>query len=43
MAYQTSPPEKSQFKPHSIRLMDQVREVMGYHHYLIRTEGAYIK
>jgi len=29
------------FRPRSIRLMDQVREVMRYHHYSYRTEEAY--
>lgn len=36
-------PEKSQFKPQSKRLMDQVREVLRYHHYAIRTEETYVK
>lgn len=30
------------FKPQSIRLMDQVREVLRYHHYALRTEETYI-
>jgi len=37
------PSEKSPFIPQSERLMDQVREVLRYHHYAIRTEDAYIK
>lgn len=36
-------PENPQFKPQSIRLIDQVREVLRYHHYAIRTEDAYVK
>ncbi|MDT8371150.1 MAG: phage integrase N-terminal SAM-like domain-containing protein [Gammaproteobacteria bacterium] len=43
MTYQNSPSEKLKFKPHSSRLMDQVREVLQYHHYSIRTEQSYIK
>ena len=39
----SSPSEKTQFKPQSKRLMDQVREVLRYHHYAIRTEVAYVK
>jgi len=35
--------EKPRFKPQSSRLMDQVREVLRYHHYAIRTEEAYVK
>ncbi len=34
---------KPRFKPQSIRLMDQVREVLRYHHYAIRTEEVYVK
>jgi len=30
------------FRPQSARLLDQVREVMRYHHYGLRTEEAYI-
>ncbi len=37
------PPESSRFKPSSPRLMDQVREVLRYHHYSIRTEQSYLK
>lgn len=44
MAHQSSHlSEKPLFKPQSNRLMDQVREVLRYHHYAIRTEEAYIK
>lgn len=43
LAYQKRTVEKSKFKPQSTRLMDQVREVLRYHHYSIRTEQAYIK
>lgn len=35
--------EKPRFKPQSARLMDQVREVLRYHHYAIRTEETYVK
>ena len=39
-----SPSEnKSIFRPQSKRLMDQVREVLRYHHYALRTEESYIK
>lgn len=31
------------FRPQSTRLMDQVREVLRYHHYSIRTEESYLK
>ena len=31
------------FRPKPGRLLDQVREVMRYHHYAIRTEKTYIK
>jgi len=34
---------KPRFKPQSIRLMNQVREVLRYHHYALRTEEAYTK
>jgi integron integrase len=34
---------KTQFTPKSVRLMDQVREVLRYHHYSIRTEQSYMK
>jgi integron integrase len=43
MTYQNTPSEKLKFKPQSVRLMDQVREVLRYHHYSIRTEQSYIK
>lgn len=43
MVYQSTTPEKPKFKPQSVRLMEQVREVLRYHHYSIRTEQAYIK
>lgn len=35
--------EIPRFKPQSVRLIDQVREVLRYHHYAIRTEDAYVK
>ena len=34
---------KEKFHPTSLRLMDQVREVLRYHHYAIRTEEAYVR
>ena len=36
-------PDEAHFKPQSKRLMDQVREVLRYHHYAIRTEQSYTK
>ena len=32
----------SKYVPKSDKLMDQVREVLRYHHYAIRTEEAYV-
>jgi integron integrase len=32
----------ARYRPQSERLMDQVREVLRYHHYAIRTEQAYV-
>ena len=34
---------KDKFRPKPGKLIDQVREVMRYHHYAIRTEQTYIK
>ena len=35
-------PEKQKFKPDpKLRLMDQVRQVLRYHHYAYRTEQTY--
>jgi integron integrase len=34
---------KERFRPKPGKLLDQVREVMHYHHYAIRTEKTYIK
>ncbi len=34
---------KESFRPKPDRLLDQVREVMRYHHYAIRTEQTYVK
>ena len=34
---------KERFRPKPGKLLDQVREVMRYHHYVIRTEQMYIK
>ena len=36
-------PEHTNFRPKAARLMDQVREVLRYHHYSIRTEEAYVR
>ncbi len=33
----------STFRPKAARLMDQVSEVMRYHHYGLRTEEAYAR
>jgi hypothetical protein len=32
----------ARYRPQSERLLDQVREVLRYHHYAIRTEQAYV-
>ena len=40
MAYQRSR-ATAQFTPQPGRLLDQVREVMRYHHYSLRTERTY--
>ena len=42
MAY-TRKHVKERFRPKPGRLLDQVREVMRYHHYAIRTEQTYVK
>ncbi len=42
MAY-TRKHVKERFRPKPGRLLDQVREIMRYHHYAIRTEQTYIK
>ncbi len=34
---------KEKYKPRSVKLMDQVREVIRYHHYALRTEEAYVR
>jgi site-specific recombinase XerD len=34
---------KAKYRPKAARLMDQVREVLRYHHYAYRTEQAYLK
>ena len=34
--------ERQSFIPQSPRLMDQVREVLRYHHYALKTEKAYV-
>jgi len=34
--------EKEKFRPNSGEILDQMREVMRYHHCTIRTEETYI-
>jgi len=34
---------REKYRPTSARLLDQVREVLRYHHYAIRTEEAYVR
>jgi hypothetical protein len=34
---------KERFRPKPGRLLDQVRDVMRYHHYAIRTEQTYVR
>jgi len=34
--------DRQPFRPQSQRLMDQVREVLRYHHYALKTEKAYV-
>jgi len=41
--YKNKVNEKSTFRPSAPRLMDQVREVLRYHHYGKRTEEAYVR
>lgn len=41
--FQKQSQSRSKFKPQSVRLMEQVREVLRYHHYALRTEEAYVK
>jgi len=41
--FQKQSQSRSKFKPQSVRIMDQVREVLRYHHYALRTEEAYVK
>lgn len=41
--YRNKVNEKSVFRPSAPRLMDQVREVLRYHHYGKRTEEAYMR
>jgi len=31
------------YKPSSVRILDQVREVLRYHHYGLRTEESYVR
>ncbi len=42
-AFQNKSQDRVKFKPQSIKIMDQVREVLRYHHYAKRTEEAYVK
>ena len=42
MAYKKKPDPKPRFQPKPGRLMDQVKEVLRYHHYSLSTEKAYI-
>lgn len=42
-SYRNKVNEKSTFRPSAPRLMDQVREVLRYHHYGKRTEEAYVR
>ena len=42
MPYQSKHKPKPRFEPQSVRLMDQVKEVLRYHHYSIHTEKSYI-
>ena len=44
MAYSNSTTNTTEkYKPTSLRMMDQVREVLRYHHYGLRTEDAYLR
>lgn len=43
MPYIKKPDPKPRFQPKSVRLMDQVREVLRYHHYALRTEDSYTR
>jgi len=42
MAYKTQK-VKEKYIPKSARLLDQVREILGYHHDVIRTKKTYIR
>lgn len=42
-SYQSRVNQDSTFRPKAARLMDQVSEVMRYHHYGHRTEEAYVR
>jgi len=42
-SYQNKVNQKSTFRPTAPRLLDQVREVLRYHHYGKRTEEAYVR
>ena len=41
--HQNHSQKEVKFKPQSVRVMDQVREVLRYHHYARRTEESYVK
>jgi len=41
--YPTQVNKKAKFRPTAVRLMDQVREVLRYHHYGRKTELAYVR
>ncbi len=41
-SYQNKVKTNSTFRPTAPRLMDQVREVLRYHHYGLKTEEAYV-
>ncbi len=42
-SYPSKVNERSTFRPTSVRLLDQVREVLRYHHYGRKTELAYVR
>jgi len=42
MPFQGKSKPMARFVPQSVRLMDQVKEVLRYHHYASRTEESYI-
>lgn len=42
MSFQSKSNPKPRYAPQAARLMDQVKEVLRYHHYALRTEESYI-